>query len=134
MLCQTHICYLEGQKRSDAHSTHVRRYVKHMMACGYCGDNAVFDFKKHHFDAVYDSLRRRVRTEIDMILSILPETAQEKIVKKVRKQLGDLNIEVAAGKVPRLKRKRKDKQSGKLGLSPRHVCRDWLVGECFFSI
>ena len=101
------------------------------MCCGYCGDNAACDFKRRHFEEGYDSLRRRVKGEIEMMLSMLPCTAQRKYVQLVKKSLKGLNVQQSAGKGPRLKRKKKfDK--GAEGVFQRHVSRDWLVGEGFF--
>jgi hypothetical protein len=94
------------------------KYVSKIVLCGYCKPSALTDFTKRHFQESAESLRRRVRAEVEMVL------AADEVEKPedLKKALTALNITYGRGSGPRTEsRKRPGENTA------------WLIGQLYRS-
>ena len=111
-------CFVElPSPSSRRHGAEVWRYQDGFVVCSPCGAHALYDFGADHFQLARDSLRHRVRAEIEMAQKVITDTCDAKISRGLQAALEDLQIVYGKGRGP--------KNSGK------QIGRFWLAGQIY---
>ena len=77
-------------------------HVNHRMLCARCGRTATCnDGSQNSMKQACESLRRRVRAELEMALEHLPESCDSTMRKKLKAATRDLEVKFGVGKAPR---------------------------------
>ena len=90
------------------------------VMCSHCGASSKTDFSDKHFDDLRQSLRRRVRAEIEMAQSKLPASCTNKMIAALTNSVRALKIEFGQGKGPRQHEK--------------EIKSEWLVGQVYRTL